>query len=192
MLVLSGICYHNSAVPNISLSRKTLFSHIPDFCHFVSVISFITLALHAVLPASAADKTNNPFPPNSPEHAALSAASEFLANDAFLLRQDYWQGNLTTETGKALQLQFFKGNRYRFFFAVSKEHLPDKALLHLHIYDKASNEVASVSSQGSANVIDLQFNPKSTGLYLVLMSIEVPKNSSARTGIPSVMFYGYE
>ena len=27
---------------------------------------------------------------------------------------------------------------------------------------------------------------------LVLMSIEVPKNSSALTGIPSAMFYGYE
>lgn len=158
----------------------------------VCIISLPALLLFSAIALNAADPADNPFPPNSPEHAALSAASEFLANDAFLLRQDYWQGNLTTETGKALQLQFFKGNLYRFFFAISKEHLPDKALLHLHIYDKASHEVASVTSQASSNVIDLAFKPKLTGLYLVLMSIEVPKNSSARTGIPSVMFYGYE
>lgn len=155
-------------------------------------ISFLFLSFTLPIPIVVADNPDNPFPPDSPEHAALSAASEFLGNDAFMLRQDYWKGDLTTETGKALRLQFFKGNRYRFFFAVSKDRLPDKALLHLHIYDKASHEVASVSSTGSTNVIDLEFKPKSTGLYLVLMSIEAPKNSSARTGISSVMFYGYE
>jgi len=175
---------------NNALPKKSPRSRLS--AHLASVISFIALTLYAPLAGKAADKNDNPFPPDSPEHSALQAASEYLANDAFLLRQDYWKGNLTTELGKALQLQFFKGNRYHFFFAVSKTRLPKQALLHLHIYDKASNEVASVSSQTSSNVIDLQFKPKSTGLYLVLMSVEVPKDSSALTGIPSVMFYGYE
>ncbi|NOX99149.1 MAG: hypothetical protein GXP30_05365 [Verrucomicrobia bacterium] len=185
-------------LPDYSGSLDTSPSHkafrftASDKLRLIGILGLTFFLLSGAIPSNAADTPDNPFPPNSPEHAALSAASEFLTNDAFLLRQDYWQGKLGTETGKALQLQFFKGNRYRFFFAVSKKQLPDKALLHLHIYDKASKEVATVSSQGTSNVIDLTFIPKSTGLYLVLMSIEVPKNSSARTGISSVLFYGYE
>ncbi len=180
---------HSRALEILPTNNALCFIALNKFLR-VGIASL--LMLFTIIPSNAADPAANPFPPNSPEHAALSAASEFLANDAFLLRQDYWQGKLSTETGKALQLQFFKGNRYRFFFAVGKSQLPDKALLHLHIYDKASKEVATISSQGSSNVIDLAFTPKSTGLYLVLMSIEVPKDSSARTGIPSVLFYGYE
>jgi len=175
-----------------TLPKRTLFSLKSGKHHLVGIFILFASILFLTTSAKTADPSANPFPPNSPEHAALNAASEFLTNDAFLLRQDYWQGTLTTETGKALKLQFFKGNRYRFFFALSKDSLPDKALLHLHIYDKASHEVASATSQNSSNVVDLDFKPKSTGLYLVLMSIEVPKDSSARTGIPAVMFYGYE
>jgi len=167
-------------------------SAIPNIMQLSGLITILAFLHITFMSVSAEEDSDNPFPADTPEHAALSAASEYLANDAFLLRQDYWKGNLNTETGKALQLQFFKGNQYRFFFAVRKDRLPDKAVLHLHLYDKASHEVASVSSVNSTNVIDLEFKPKSTGLYLVLMSIEVPKNSSARTGIPSVMFYGYE
>ncbi len=165
------------------------------FAWKVTAIAFqsvLALVLVATFSTAFAEDSANPFPPDSPEHAALSAASEFLGNEAFQLRQDYWKDNLSTETGKALRLQFFKGNHYRFFFAASKTLLPDNALLQLRIYDKASQQVASASSSASSNVVGLEFKPKSTGLYLVLMSIEVPKNSSARTGIPSVMFYGYE
>jgi len=187
---LSLFYRHIKNVFNITLPKKIQAPCIS--AHLVAATCFIALALHAVTASKAADKNANPFPADSPEHAALQAASEYLTNDAFLLRQDYWKGNLTTELGKALQLQFFKGNRYHFFFAASKKRLPKQALLHLHIYDKASNELASVSSQGPSNVIDLQFTPKSTGLYLVLMSIELSKDSSAHTGIPAAMFYGYE
>lgn len=182
---------HNGVLKD-SFLRKTSLSPESGNRHFVHIISLLILMFIPVCYLHAADPSENPFPLDSPEHAALSAASEFLANDAFLLRQDYWKGSLTTETGKALRLQFFKGNRYRFFFAANKKQLPDEALLHLHIYDKASNEVASSSTTLSHNVVDLEFKPKSTGLYLVLMSIELPKNSSARAGIPAVMFYGYE
>ncbi|MCF6311354.1 MAG: hypothetical protein L3J39_02790 [Verrucomicrobiales bacterium] len=155
-------------------------------------LTLIALSLSILPLAIGEEKSANPFPADSAEHAALEAASPYLGDDAFLLRQDYWQGNLTTELGKALRLQFFKGNHYRFFFAVKPSRLPKNAQLHLQIYDKASRQVAAISSQDSSHVIELSFTPKSTDLYLIMMSIEVPKNSSARTGIPSVLFYGYK
>ena len=179
-------------MPYICSLKKPVHFAFPYIRQFAGIICISVLIIFTIISAYADENSENPFPPNSPEHAALNAASKFLADDAFLLRQDYWKGNLTTELGKALRLQFFKGNRYRFFFAVSKDRLPEKALLHLHVYDKASHEVATTSSTTSTNVIDLEFKPKSTGLYLVLMSIEVPKDSSALTDIPSAMFYGYE
>lgn len=155
-------------------------------------LTLIALTLSLLPQATGEEKSANPFPADSAEHAALEAASPYLGDETFMLRQDYWKGDLTTELGKALRLQFFKGNHYRFFFAVNPSQLPKNAQLHLHIYDKASHQVAAISSPDNSHVVELQFTPKSTGLYLVMMSIEVPENSSALTGIPSVLFYGYK
>lgn len=135
----------------------------------------------------------SPFPPDAPEHEALSAASPFLGDEDFSLRQDYWQGILTTKTGKGLKLQFFKGNTYRLFFGVAPSALPKNGTLHLHLYNAAGEEVAHAPGEAGKAAVALHFeNTLKTGLYLILMRVELPPGPLAEEEVPAVMFYGWQ
>ncbi len=160
--------------------------------YFFRVIGLIILAaLLAGAPAIRANEAN-PFPPHSPEHAALSAASSYLDNDDFMLREDYWKGNVTAQTGKAVRLQFFKGNTYRFFFAIEAEKANDSTSLSMRIYDAQSREVAATKTEPAQAAAAMTFQPKATGLYLVLMGVELAKGSNPYRDYPAVLFYGFE
>lgn len=134
-----------------------------------------------------------PFPADSGEHQALSAATRYLGNDDFTIRNDYWKGIVTTSKGTALRLQFFKGNTYRLFYGVSTKTLPEDARLHLHLFDAKEKEVASISgAPGQAAIVLNLEKVRKTGLYLVLMRIEPREGPSVEIEVPSVLFYGWE
>ncbi len=134
-----------------------------------------------------------PFPPRSAEHQALTSATPYLGNDDFTLRNDYWKGMVTTDSGTAVRLQFFKGNTYRLFFGTSVDHLPETARLHLHIFDSREREVSTVSGEPGQAAIVLNFeNRRKSELYLVLMRIEPQPGPTAPVSVPSVLFYGWE
>lgn len=160
--------------------------------YFFRIIGLITLsALLVAAPATRANEAN-PFPPHSPEHAALTAASSYLENDDFMLREDYWKGNVTAQTGKAVRLQFFKGNTYRFFFAIEAEKANDVTSLSMRIYDTKSREVAATKAEPTQPAAAMTFKPKATGLYLVLMGVELAEGSNPYRDYPAVLFYGFE
>ena len=133
-----------------------------------------------------------PFPADSPEHAALTAASSYLDQADFMLREDYWKGSVTPQTGKAVRLQFFKGNTYRFFFAIEPEKANAATTLSMRIYDAQSREVALAQSEPARTATALHFKPKATGLYLVLMGVEIAEGTNPYRDYPAVMFYGFE
>ena len=136
-----------------------------------------------------------PFPPNSPEHQALTAAGPYLEREGFTLRNDYWEGIVSTDLGTAMRLQFFKGNLYRLFFGVDTRFLPKDARLHLQIFDTREREVAAAYvDSGPVAAVTLEFTPRKTGLYLILMRVESPAATAAARGInlPSALFYGWE
>lgn len=152
----------------------------------------LVLCVFAVAGRAQSPQTS-PFPPDAPEHEALTAASPFLADGDFSLRQDYWQGVLTTKTGKGLKLQFFKGNTYRLFFGVSPSALPKDGTLHLHLYNAAGEEVAHAPGEAGKPAVALHFeNTLKTGLYLVLMRVALPPGPLAEEEVPAVMFYGWQ
>ncbi len=134
-----------------------------------------------------------PFPENSPEHQALSAATPFLADEAFALREGYWNGVLTSHTGRAVRLQFFKRNHYQLFLGVSPETLPKGGQLQLHIFDSENAEVASVTGEAGSPSVHLDFNnTHGSGLFLVLMRVAIPPGPLAETEIPAALFYGWK
>lgn len=159
-----------------------------------AAILAIALLLVSSLPGSSVESGGaKPFPPDSPEHQALVLASPFLGNEAFTLRNDYWKNEVSTESGKAVRLQFFKGNTYRLFFGASTEALPKTAKLHLHIFDSKDKEVATVAGEPGQAAVALHFEKtKKTGLYLVLMRIEPQPGPAQEVSVPSVLFYGWE
>ena len=152
------------------------------------------MLLLAFLPNGRADAQESalPFPPDSPEHGALVAASPYLGSDKFHLRQDYWRGELGRNQGKAIRLQFFKGNTYRFFFSVSPKLIDKNARLVLEIYDPASKLVAEVEAVPGDSIAALHFKPGKTDLYLVLMRVEPAGDEPLRQDFPAVLFYGFE
>lgn len=156
-------------------------------------LSAILLSVSGMTGACAEDDDKAiPFPVDTPEHAALTAASSYLDNADFMLREDYWKGSLTTQTGKAVRLQFFKGNTYRFFFAIEPEKANASTILSMRIYDAQSREVALNQSKPSEAATALNFKPKATGLYLVLMGVEIAEDANPYRDYPAVMFYGFE
>ncbi|MCB1066454.1 MAG: hypothetical protein KDN20_26490 [Verrucomicrobiae bacterium] len=146
-----------------------------------------------VISVGAEEGGAKPFPPTSAEHQALTASSPYLGNDAFTLRNDYWKGTVSTDSGTAVRLQFFKGNTYRLIFGVSTDHLPKTARLHLHIFDSKEKEVSTVAGEPGQAAIVLNFEKnRKTDLYLVLMRIEPQVGPTAPVEVPSVLFYGWE
>lgn len=156
-----------------------------------SLALFLATALVAP-PLSRAEDEELPFPADTPEHAALTAASSYLEDENFMLREDYWKGTVTAQTGKAVRLQFFKGNTYRFFFAIEPEKANAATSLSMRIYDTQSREVAAAKSKPDNSASSLSFAPAATGLYLVLMGVEVDDKSNPYRDYPAVLFYGFE
>lgn len=129
---------------------------------------------------------------DSPEHQALSLAKEALSDPAFTLREDYWRGIVSASAGRAVRLQFFKRNRYRLYFGVAPSELPKGARLHLHIFDRENTEVATIAGSENAAAVELPFeNTLGTGLYLVLMRVEIPPGPFLDTEISAALFYGW-
>lgn len=163
----------------------------PALLRFVLVV--LALSVLCADGARAQSSKASPYPPDAPEHEALTAASPFLGDENFSLRQDYWKGHLTTKAGTAMKLQFFKGNTYRLFFGVAPSSLPKKGTLHLHVFNIANEEVARAAGEEGATAVALHFeNTLSTGLYLVLMRVELPPGPLAEEEVSAVMFYGWE
>lgn len=151
------------------------------------------LAFAALILSATALAAEDRYPEDSPEHQALSLAQESLAESGFSLREDYWQGILSGDTGKALRLQFFKRNEYRLYVGVAPKALPPKGKLDLRIFDSENNEVAAMMGEPDEAAVELTFNNKvRTGLFLVLMRIEVPPGPLEVSDVPAVLFYGWK
>lgn len=133
------------------------------------------------------------FPQNSPEHQALTVAGPYLADEAFALREGFWKGVLTSHTGRAVRLQFFKRNHYQLFLGVAPDALPKGGRLQVHVFDSENAEVAGVTGEPGQPAVALDFNNTlGSGLYLVLMRVDIPPGPLAETEIPAALFYGWK
>ncbi len=151
------------------------------------------LAIVLLTLAAASLRADDRYPKDSPEHQALSLATDALGEEGFSLREDYWKGIVSGETGRALKLQFFKRNEYRLYFGVSPDVLPPKAKLDLRIFDAKNEQVAAMMGEPDEAALELIFENKvRTGLFLVLMRIEVPPGPLKVADVPAVLFYGWK
>ena len=152
----------------------------------------LLLALWLGLAGLAEAQKASEFPVDSPHHAALKAAEPYLANEAFELRQEFWGGDLSGEKGKAVRLQFFKGNTYRVFLAAPLVAMKVGGRLNLALVDPSGRKVAKASSKAGEGAVVVKLEAKESGLHMVLMSIDPPKGAGREASMPCVMYYGYE
>lgn len=87
--------------------------------------------------------------------------------EGFDFRADIWERQLTPELGKAVRVQFFKGNDYRVCVAVSPKA---GVQIAAHVLDMEGRPVESKSEMAEGGWgITLHVKPKRTGVYVVVI-----------------------
>ena len=95
---------------------------------------------------------------------AAHALSVALEKDGFEFRADLWEKDLRPEMGKALRIQLFKGNDYRFCLAVP----PDSGVhITATVLDFDGKPVGTIQPVAQGWGLVLSFKPKKTGAYVV-------------------------
>ncbi len=139
------------------------------------------LTLAGFLPlAQAADKKQT----KEAEAAAVSLTAP-LERDGYAFRAESWTRDLTPQMGRALRVQMFKGNDYRFCIAVPVGSGVTITATVLDFEGKPRGDIKPVE-QGWGLV--LSFKPKKTGLYAV--AIRQVEGSKAAT-VPCAVVTGY-
>lgn len=138
-----------------------------------SALPLLLVALLALTPGRATVNDSLSF--------ALQAAHPHV-KEGFLVREDYWGGDLGAKERKGITQQLFRGLEYWFWMGTELE----SAKISVHIYDKEGN-LAEVESFQRKNVAAARIIPKRTGTYYVVVMIE----ASPEERTPWALAYGY-
>ena len=97
------------------------------------------------------------------EDAARALAKQY-EKEGFEFRADSWVKDLKPDIGKALRIQLFKGNDYRFCIAVP---LDSGVHIAATVLDFEGNPIGKAEATAQGWGIILSLKPKKTGLYAV-------------------------
>jgi hypothetical protein len=102
------------------------------------------------------------------EQAFALQAAEPYVKQGFLVREDYWGGDLASGEKRAVRQQLFKGNEYWFWLGTEV----DRAKESVHIYDSDGRLVEEPDSWEKGRFAAAHIVPKTTGSYFIIVSIE--------------------
>jgi hypothetical protein len=112
---------------------------------------------------------------------AMGAATPFV-QQGFLVREDYWSGEIKNNTEKMIKHQMFKGNEYAFWLASSLENVS----LELKIIDERG-QIISFDFKNHTQACSVRINPPRSGTYTIVYRL----TSSTDSSIPWALAYGY-
>lgn len=118
------------------------------------------------------------------ESAARRLAAEF-ESEKFEFRADAWVRDLSPSVGKALKVQLFKGNDYRFCVAVPRDAGVFITAAVLDLEGRPTGEIQPVLD-GWGCV--LSFKPKKTGVYVVAVR---QTDEGKKREVPCAVLTGY-
>jgi hypothetical protein len=122
--------------------------------------------------------------PDAETSARLLAAQ--IEKDGFEFRADSWTRELDDDAGKAMRLQLFKGNDYRFVVAVPRKSGVFVTGAVLDLDGQPAGEIQPVL-EGWGCV--LSFKPKKTGTYVIVVR---QTKEGKSTDVPCVVVTGYK
>ena len=96
--------------------------------------------------------------------AAARALAQTVEKEKFEVRAEAWVKDLSPDVGKAVRVQLFKGNDYRFCVAVPLDSQVQITAAVLDMEGQPGGEIQPVE-QGWGCI--LSFKPKKTGVYAV-------------------------
>jgi hypothetical protein len=112
---------------------------------------------------------------------AMEAALPFV-EQGFIVREDYWNGEVKSGQKLMITHQLFKGNEYAFWLGTANEGVA----LEMKVFDEKGLPV-QINSKADKFFISVRVNPPRTGTYRVVLELKSNKE-------PSVLWalaYGY-
>lgn len=135
----------------------------------------LTLALLAslALPAFATVDDAHSF--------AMEAAIPFV-EQGFIVREDYWNGEVKSGQKLMIKHQMFKGNEYAFWLGSANEDVT----FELKVYDEKNKEI-TIDAKADKMFASARVNPPKTGTYSIVFSV----TSKKEKGLYWALAYGY-
>ena len=114
---------------------------------------------------------------------AMEAATPFVS-DGFIVREDYWNGEVKSGQKLMVRHQLFKGNDYAFWLGTAN----DGCALEVQVLDDQGAPIHITPKIGiGPNFTSVRVNPPKTGTYSVVFSV----TSNTEKSVFWALAYGY-
>ncbi|MFM2169549.1 MAG: hypothetical protein RIS79_3920 [Verrucomicrobiota bacterium] len=139
---------------------------------FLSALACLSLAL-APLPALATVDESHDY--------TMEAAIPFV-EQGFIVREDYWNGEVKSGQKLMISHQLFRGNEYALWLGSAN----DDVELDLKVYDEKGNAIQIDRKPGN-HALSIRVNPQKTGTYKIVFSLKSKKEAAVMWALS----YGY-
>lgn len=112
---------------------------------------------------------------------AMEAAVPFV-EQGFIVREDYWNGEVKSGQKLMVRHQMFKGNEYAFWLGTASEDVA----FELKVLDEKGKEI-ELDFKNQGMFATVRVNPPKTGTYSVVFSL----TSKKEKGLYWALAYGY-
>jgi hypothetical protein len=112
---------------------------------------------------------------------AMEAAVPFV-EQGFIVREDYWNGEIKSGQKLMVRHQMFKGNEYAFWLGSAQED----TTFELKVLDEKGKEI-ELDFKSKGMYATVRVNPPKTGTYSVVFSVTSKKEKSVYWALA----YGY-
>lgn len=143
----------------------------------MKLLSLLALVGAILLPASVHATVDD-------AHSFAMEAAQPFVNEGFIVREDYWNGEVKSGQKLMVKHQLFKGNEYAFWLGTANEG----CTLEIQVLDEKGNEVHIKPKVGIGEMFtSVRVNPPKTGTYSVIFSV----TSKKEKGVFWALAYGY-
>lgn len=122
-------------------------------------------------------------------HATVDEAHDFTMEAAtpfveqgFIVREDYWNGEVKSGQKMMITHQLFKGNEYAFWLGTSQEGVS----LDMKVFDE-KNQPVQINAKSDKFFMSVRVNPPKTGTYKIVFELK----SKTEPGVLWALAYGY-
>ncbi len=112
---------------------------------------------------------------------AMEAAMPYV-EQGFIVREDYWNGEVKSGQQLMIRHQLFKGNEYAFWLGTAQEDVT----FELKVYDEKGKAI-EIDEKSDQMFHSVRVNPPKTGTYSVVFSLKSKKDK----GVFWALAYGY-
>lgn len=112
---------------------------------------------------------------------AMEAAMPFV-EEGFIVREDYWNGEVKSGQKLLITHQLFKGNEYAFWLGTANSGVE----LDMKVFDE-KNQPVEIKATSDEYFMSVRVNPPKTGTYRIVFELKSKKERSVLWALA----YGY-